>query len=137
MSAAVQKYKRVLYSTSTVDEEYKDMLYSGSTDSTGSSTVVARSQTVLCGHSSARLLSTPSLYSAHRRRVVRSFRSFLRGRVFVRGLSSADEGALHLSWTTLYSTRRAEVMHNKSNPEYHVIRPGALSRAVHVQDSFP
>ena len=60
MSAAVQKYKRVLYSTSTVDEEYKDMLYSGSTDSTGSSTVVARSQTVLCGHSSARLLSTPS-----------------------------------------------------------------------------
>ena len=68
MSAAVQKYKRVLYSTNTVDEEYKDMLYSGSTDSTGSSTVVARSQTVLCGHSSARLLSTPSLYSAHRSR---------------------------------------------------------------------
>ena len=45
----MQKYKRVLYSTSTVHEEYKDMLYSGSTDSsTGSTTVVVQGSKLFC-----------------------------------------------------------------------------------------
>ena len=118
-TVVVQKYKRVLYSTSTVHEEYKDMLYSGSTDcSTGSSTVVVQGSKLFCagtvaqGYCGTIEACPPCSPRTEDDESCEVLDHFSAAASFIRGLSSADEGALHVSWTTLYSTCRAEVVHN-------------------------